>query len=107
MRALVLENFKSPSLAKFDWHKNPQDHVASNNTHMEIIGALDSLRGNIISHIFKDVSLKWHMNLPRLLVTSYRELVKKLVHQIEENSQRKMSTTSLFSIHLEARYFLS
>lgn len=40
---LVLEGFKPPSLAKFDGHNDPYEHVTSINTHMVITRVPDSL----------------------------------------------------------------
>lgn len=47
--ASVSRNFKPPSLAKFDGCSDPYKHVASINTHMTIIGTLDSLKCKLLS----------------------------------------------------------
>lgn len=47
---------------------------------------------------FKDAALQWYMCLPRPSISSYQDLVKKLVHQFEASRHRKMSTTILFNI---------
>lgn len=59
---------------------DPQEHVAYINTHMTIIGANNFLKCKILYRAFKNSALRWYMNLPRFSVTSYQDLVKKLIH---------------------------
>lgn len=74
-------NFKPYLLAKFDWCNNPYEHVVSINMQMEIIRAFGFLKCKLIYGTFKDASLRWYMGVPRLSVTSYQNLVKRLFHQ--------------------------
>lgn len=43
-------------------------------------------------------SMRWYICLPQLLVTSYQDLVKKLVHQFSTRRHKEMSTIILINI---------
>lgn len=92
----VLENFKPSLMAMFDERNNPYKHVASINTQMTII--VDSLKCELLSNSFRDTTRRGHMGLPRLPVTSYHDLVKKLVHSFATSRLRKLTATNLFGI---------
>lgn len=66
---------------------------------MDIIRFPDSLKRKLLSNIFRDAHFRWYMGLPRLLVTSYQDLVKKLVNQFAANRNGRLTTTRLFNIH--------
>lgn len=66
--APILNNFKLPSLAKFDGHNDPYEHVASINTQMAIIEAHNSLKCKIIYVTFKDITLT-HRSLSPTTIT--------------------------------------
>lgn len=91
--------FSKPlSLAKFNGHNEPHEHVSSINTQMEIIGNHDSLECKLLSRAFRDTTLRWYICLLRLYITNYRDMVKKLIHQFATSTHGKMVTTSLFNI---------
>lgn len=79
-KTLIPEGFKPPSLAKFDGHRNSYEHIVSINTQMNIIRVPDSLKCKIFSYTFRDEGLQWYIRLPRASISSYQDLVKKLVH---------------------------
>lgn len=60
----MLEKFKLMLLAKFDGRDDPQEHVTSSNTQMEIIGASNSLKYKLLYGTFRDATLRWYMILP-------------------------------------------
>lgn len=96
--APVREGFKPPSLDMFDGCKNSYEHVTSIKIHMDIFEAPDSLKCKMMSEAFKDATLRWHMDFSRASITSYQELVGKLLHQFAANRHKKMLTTSMFKI---------
>lgn len=96
---LVLENYKPPSLAKFDGHNELYEHVASTNTQMDIIGAPGSLKCKLLYGTFRDITLRWYIGFPRPYVIRYQDLVKKLVNLFATRKRKKMTSTSLFNIH--------
>ena len=55
--AYVPKGFKPTSLAKFDGHSDPYEHVASINTQMVIMGTHDSLKRKFLFGTFRDASL--------------------------------------------------
>lgn len=65
---------------------------------MAIIEASISLKCKLLSGTFMEVSLRWYMSLPRTLINSYKELVRKLIHQFSASCLRKISTTNLLNI---------
>lgn len=87
MGSVGVGEFHVVFVSKFDGCNNSYEHVASINTEIEIIGTYDSL--------------KWYlgMGLPWLLVKTYQNLVKKLVHQFAANRHENMVATILFNIH--------
>lgn len=96
--ALVLEDFKPPSLTKFDGRRDPYEYVASINIQMAFIGEPNYLKCKRLTDTFKDVIFTWYMGLPRTSINSYQELLKKLVHQSATSRHKKMSITNLFII---------
>ena len=58
----------------------------------------NSLKYKLPSETFGDASLKWHLSLPRLSITRYHDLIKKLVHQFATSRHENVSTTNLFNI---------
>lgn len=94
MGAPVPKGLKPLSLAKFDRHNNPYEHIASINMQVVIIGAPDSLKCKMLSDTFKDAVLRWYMGLSRAYINNSQELV----HQFSANRHRNMSTTNIFNI---------
>lgn len=76
----------------------PYEHIAFINTKMDINGAYNSLKCKLISNTFRDITLRRYMGLPRLSITNYWDLEKKLVHRLILSRHKEMSTTSLFNI---------
>lgn len=85
----VLEVWKPHSLAKFDKCSDLYEHVASINTQMAIIGALDSLKCKLLSITFRDDVMWLYMVIPRASIACYQELVNKLVHQFTSIPHKK------------------
>lgn len=54
------ENFKLTSLVAFQKKSDPLEHNTATNIYMEIIGVIDSLKYNILSITFKEVTLRWY-----------------------------------------------
>lgn len=73
--------------------------VSSINTHMKIIRTPNYLKCKLFTNTFRGVTLRWHMGQPRLFITNYQDLLKKLVHQIAASKHRNMVATSFFDIH--------
>lgn len=46
---------------------------------------------------FNDVALYWYMSLPKLLVTSYQDLKRKMVEHFSTSTHKMVTTTSLFN----------
>lgn len=99
IRGPIPMGFKPTSLAKFDGCSDPYEHIISINTQMAIIRVPDSLKCNMLSRNFREVSLRWYMGLPHATINSCQKLLKKLVYQFFASLHRKMSSTSLFNIH--------
>lgn len=95
---LVSQSFKPPSLANFDEHNDPYEHMASINTQMIIIRAPDFLKCKLLVDTFIEATLRWYMGLPRLSDTIYQDLVEKLVHPFAITEHQKLTTTSLFNV---------
>lgn len=74
------------------------EHVTFINMKMEIFGAPDSLKYKILSRTFRGVTLWWYMGQPRIFITSYQDLVKKLVHQFITSRHIKIISIDLFNI---------
>lgn len=55
--ALVPKNFKLTSLADFDGKSDPQEHIIDINTHMDFIGATDSLECKLMPGTLKEATL--------------------------------------------------
>ena len=94
----VPENFKAPSLVSYDGKTDPQEHIIVVNNQMAIVAPSDSLKCKLIAGTFKDVALRWYMSLPRLSITSYRDLTKKLIQHFSASKRRRVSTTTLFGV---------
>lgn len=47
---------------------------------------------------FKYVALCWYMSLPRLSITGYQDLTKKMVQHFSASKHRKVTTTSVFNV---------
>lgn len=78
--APVPETFKHPSLAMFDGRSDPYEHVTSINTLMPIVRVFDSLMYKFLFGTSRDASLQWYMGLLHACITSYQELVRKIMH---------------------------
>lgn len=65
---------------------------------MKIVGASESLKCKLMSGKFKDVALRWYMSLPRLSITSYQDLTRKMIHHFSSRKHRKVNATSMFNI---------
>lgn len=89
---------KTSSLAMFDGHNDPYEHVASMCTQITIIEAPNSLKCKLLFSTFMDTVLRWYMGLPITSINNYHELVKKRVHWFTASRHTKMSATSLFNI---------
>lgn len=87
----VLENFKPPPLSSFDGKSDPRVHIISINNQMAIVGASDSLKCKLMMRMFKDVALCWYMSLPRLSITGYQDLTRKMVQHFSANKHRKVT----------------
>jgi len=61
--ALVLENFKPPSLLSLNGKSDPKQHITTFNTRISVVGAAESLNCKLLEGTFKDVALRWYMNL--------------------------------------------
>lgn len=96
--APIHENFKPPSLAKLDGRVDPYEHVDFINTKMIIIRAPNFLNYKLFFDTFRNTTFRWCMGLPKLLVTNYQDLVKKIVHQFSISKHQKLTTTGLFNI---------
>lgn len=94
----LLENFKPPSLAKFDECSDPYKHVTSINTQMATIGATNSMKCKLLSCTFRDATMRWYTCLSQVSLTSYLNLVKKLIPQFTASRHRELTSTSLFNI---------
>lgn len=70
-----------PQLLSFNSKHDPQEHILTVNTQMEIVGASESLKCKCLVGTLKEASLRWYMGLPKHLVTSYQDLAKKLICQ--------------------------
>lgn len=65
---------------------------------MLIVGASDSLKCKLMAGTFKDVTLRWYMSLPRISITDYQYLTRKMIQLFSANKHRKVTTTSLFNV---------
>lgn len=94
----ALEKFKPPPPSKFDGMRDPRVPVLTINNQMAIIGSCDSLKYKLTVHTLTEASLRWYMELPKHLVTSYQDLVKKLTYQFWTIKHMKVSKISLFNV---------
>lgn len=78
--ASVLEGFKPHSLSKFNGRNDQYEHVSSINTQMAIRGAPDSLKCKLLSSTFRNVTLRWCIDLPHASINNYQGHVKNVVH---------------------------
>lgn len=67
-------------------------------TQMKIIRTIDSLKWKLLFGTSRDKKLRRYMSLSRLLITNYRDLVKKLVDKFATSKHKKLPTTNLFNI---------
>lgn len=91
-------NFNSHSLVMFDDKSDPQEHIITVNTQMTIIWAINSLKCKLIAGRTKEATLIWYMSLPRLYITNYRDMMRKIIHQFSTSKHRKVFITSVFNI---------
>lgn len=95
----VPENFKPLPLASFDGKSDPQEHIITINKQMAIMGASYSLKCKLMVGTFKGGALRWYMSLPRYLIASYEDLIKKMIQHFSGRKHIKVSTTSLFNVY--------
>lgn len=86
----VHEGFKPLSFDKFDRCSDPYELIAFINTHMDIIGAPESLKFNMLSGTLRDGALRLYIGAS---ISNYQELVEKLIFQFPAIRHKKMSTT--------------
>lgn len=65
---------------------------------MEIVRASNSVKCKFMVGTFKDVALNWYMSHPRLSVSSYQDLTRKMVQDFSASKHRKVTTTSFFNV---------
>ncbi|XP_045797595.1 uncharacterized protein LOC123891742 [Trifolium pratense] len=94
----VTEAIKVPHLPTFDGKTDPREHLMAIGTQTAIINAPEHLKCKLLAGTFKDVALRWYMNLPRNSIESYADFHKKFVHQFAGSKHVKVTSTSLFSI---------
>ncbi|GAU46450.1 hypothetical protein TSUD_402170 [Trifolium subterraneum] len=96
--AQVPANFKIPQLPTFEGKTDPLEHLMAVGTQTPIIGAEEHLKCKLLSSTFKDVALRWYMNLPRNSIASYTDFHKKFIHQFTGSKHVQVTATSLFGI---------
>lgn len=101
----VPEKFQAPSFATYDEKTDPHEHIITINNQMAVLGPTESLKCKFMGRTIKDVALRWYMSLPWKSITSYQDLIKKLVQHFSVIRHRKVSTTTLFTLLQE--YFES
>ncbi|MCI33008.1 hypothetical protein A2U01_0054223, partial [Trifolium medium] len=94
----VPENFKIPSLPSFDGKTDPLEHLMEVGMQMALIGAEEPLKCKLLSGTFKDIALRWYMNLPNHSVTGYTDFHKKLMYQFSGSKHVQVTATALFGI---------
>ncbi|CAJ2666766.1 unnamed protein product, partial [Trifolium pratense] len=94
----ITEAIKVPHLPTFDGKTDPREHLMAIGTQTAIINAPEHLKCKLLADTFKDVALRWYMNLPRNSIESYADFHKKFVHQFAGSKHVKVTSTSLFSI---------
>ncbi|CAJ2644717.1 unnamed protein product [Trifolium pratense] len=94
----ITEAIKVPHLPTFDGKTDPREHLVAIGTQTAIINAPEHLKCKLLAGTFKDVALRWYMNLPRNSIESYADFHKKFVHQFAGSKHVKVTSTSLFSI---------
>ncbi|XP_045791855.1 uncharacterized protein LOC123886594 [Trifolium pratense] len=94
----ITEAIKVPHLPTFDGKTDPREHLMAIGTQTAIINAPEHLKCKLLAGTFKDVALRWYMNLPRNSIESYADFHKKFVHQFAGSKHVKVTSTSLFSI---------
>ncbi|CAJ2645421.1 unnamed protein product [Trifolium pratense] len=94
----VLEAIKVPHLPTFDGKTDPREHLMAIGTQTAIINAPEHMKCKLLAGTFKDVALRWYMNLPRNSIESYADFHKKFIHQFAGSKHVKVTSTSLFSI---------
>ncbi|MCH86943.1 gag-pol polyprotein [Trifolium medium] len=94
----ITEAIKVLHLPTFDGKTDPREHLMAIGTQTAIINAPEHLKCKLLAGTFKDVALRWYMNLPRNSIESYADFHKKFVHQFAGSKHVKVTSTSLFSI---------
>ncbi|PNX83253.1 hypothetical protein L195_g039293, partial [Trifolium pratense] len=95
----VLEGIKVPHLPpSFDGKTDILEHLIAVGTQTAMINAPEHLKCKLLSGTFKDVALRWYMNLPKKSIESYADFHKKFIHQFAGSKHVKVISTSLFSI---------
>ncbi|MCI09139.1 hypothetical protein A2U01_0030222 [Trifolium medium] len=67
-------------------------------TQMALIGAAEPLKCKLLSGTFKDVALRWYMNLHNHSITGYTDFHKKLMHQFSRSKHVQVTAIALFDI---------
>lgn len=85
----VQENFRSPSLATYDGKMDHWEHVIAISNQMAVIASSESLKCKLMDGMLKDIVMRWYMSLPRLSVSSYLDLTKKLAQHFSAIRRRR------------------
>jgi hypothetical protein len=104
--AEVPAKFKIPQLSSFDGKTDLLEHLMAVGTQTAIIGASEHLKCKLLSNIFKDVALRWYMNLPKHSIENYADFHRKFLHQFAGSKHIQVTATSLFGIRQDQSEFL-
>jgi len=98
MKAKIPKNFKPPDMNLYDDTSDPSHHLSNSRSRMYLTEASDATRCKAFPTTLTKAAIKWFDSLPPRSISSFDDLVKKILARFSIHKDKTKHAPSLLGI---------